>query len=371
VQCDLALLAVDDERFWDDLPLQACTDDVPTLQHIVTAVGYPVGGENLCVTRGVVSRIDLLDYTFLEQESCRVSGERLLVLQIDAAINPGNSGGPVFNSDGCVVGVAFAGLDEADNIGYVIPMPVVHLFLRSYEQRNAFGQLPSLGLSFQSTENRGLRRHLNLDVDGRNGLLVVCVSPLHPAASQAGVQVGDVVTKLDGLEVAEDGTVQVIVGGLVFLELSMPLIAAGLFDHVPDSSSSGRILTHLQAKRKRAEERIVLLAAILESELTISYDACVGRQLTKFNGQAVTHLKALAAAVTNASAAPFLKFEFDEWVAVLETAASKKAEADVLRAHDISSWCSADVDPTGDSVLLGCITAFSLRPNKKGLPALS
>jgi len=164
---------------------------------------------------------------------------------------------------------------------------------------------------------------------------------------------------------------QVIVGGLVFLELSMPLIAAGLFDHVPDSSSSGRILTHLQAKRKRAEERIVLLAAILESELTISYDACVGRQLTKFNGQAVTHLKALAAAVTNASAAPFLKFEFDEWVAVLETAASKKAEADVLRAHDISSWCSADVDPTGDSVLLGCITAFSLRPNKTGLPALS
>jgi len=212
VQCDLALLAVDDERFWDDLPLQACTDDVPTLQHIVTAVGYPVGGENLCVTRGVVSRIDLLDYTFLEQESCRVSGERLLVLQIDAAINPGNSGGPVFNSDGCVVGVAFAGLDEADNIGYVIPMPVVHLFLRSYEQRNAFGQLPSLGLSFQSTENRGLRRHLNLDVDGRNGLLVVCVSPLHPAASQAGVQVGDVVTKLDGLEVAEDGTVQAMPG---------------------------------------------------------------------------------------------------------------------------------------------------------------
>ena len=40
VQCDLALLAVDDERFWDDLPLQACTDDVPSLQHVVTAVGY-------------------------------------------------------------------------------------------------------------------------------------------------------------------------------------------------------------------------------------------------------------------------------------------------------------------------------------------
>lgn len=41
------------------------------------------------MTRGVVSRIDMLDYTFLQQKC----GERLLVLQIDAAINPGNSGG--------------------------------------------------------------------------------------------------------------------------------------------------------------------------------------------------------------------------------------------------------------------------------------
>ena len=84
IQCDLALLTVDDESFWEGLPLQACTDAIPTLQSTVTAVGYPVGGENLCVTRGVVSRIDLLDYTFLEQ----AQGERLLVLQIDAASAP-------------------------------------------------------------------------------------------------------------------------------------------------------------------------------------------------------------------------------------------------------------------------------------------
>ena len=43
------------------LPLQQVTDALPMLQHIVTAVGYPVGGENLSVTRGVVSRIDLLE----------------------------------------------------------------------------------------------------------------------------------------------------------------------------------------------------------------------------------------------------------------------------------------------------------------------
>ena len=49
------------------------------------------------------------------------------MLQIDAAINPGNSGGPVFDPTGKVVGVAFAGLDEADNVGYVIPMPVPYM----------------------------------------------------------------------------------------------------------------------------------------------------------------------------------------------------------------------------------------------------
>ena len=72
VQCDLALLTVDDAKFWDELPLQQCIDAIPSLQQVVTAVGYPVGGENLSVTRGVVSRIDLLDYTFLEQVPGRI-----------------------------------------------------------------------------------------------------------------------------------------------------------------------------------------------------------------------------------------------------------------------------------------------------------
>lgn len=40
------------------------SEEVPALDADVVAVGYPMGGENLCVTRGVVSRIDLMDYTF-------------------------------------------------------------------------------------------------------------------------------------------------------------------------------------------------------------------------------------------------------------------------------------------------------------------
>ena len=107
---------------------------------------------------------------------------------------------------------------------------------------------------------------------------------------------------------------------------------------------------------------MVLLVSILESELTISYDAaCVGRQLTKFNGSSVLNLKSLAASVAAASSSQYLKFEFDERRAVLETALSKKTEGDVLRAHDVPSWCSADVDPRGGGVVMNCVTAFSWR----------
>jgi S1-C subfamily serine protease len=54
--------------------------------------------------------------------------------QIDAAINAGNSGGPAFNDRGECVGIAFQSLkhDDAENIGYVIPTPVINHFITDY-----------------------------------------------------------------------------------------------------------------------------------------------------------------------------------------------------------------------------------------------
>lgn len=58
---DLALLTVDDDSFWENLtPLQLA--EVPHLQDSVVVVGYPVGGDSICVTKGVVSRVDLRPY---------------------------------------------------------------------------------------------------------------------------------------------------------------------------------------------------------------------------------------------------------------------------------------------------------------------
>lgn len=63
-----------------------------------------------------------------------------LLLQIDAAINSGNSGGPAFNDKGKCVGIAFQSLkhEDVENIGYVIPTPVIMHFIQDYEKNGAY-----------------------------------------------------------------------------------------------------------------------------------------------------------------------------------------------------------------------------------------
>ena len=96
-ECDLALLMVPDPDFFEGtqpIPI----GDLPRLSDQVSVCGYPIGGDRLSITQGIVSRIELIRYA--------QSQRRLLGVQIDAAINSGNSGGPVIK-DGALVGVAF------------------------------------------------------------------------------------------------------------------------------------------------------------------------------------------------------------------------------------------------------------------------
>ena len=89
-ECDLAILEVEDEAFWNDLdPLEF--GELPDLFEDVNVIGYPVGGDGISISSGVVSRIEMQEYA----QACT----ELLAIQIDAAINPGNSGGPVTNSE--------------------------------------------------------------------------------------------------------------------------------------------------------------------------------------------------------------------------------------------------------------------------------
>lgn len=110
-ECDLAILIVESDEFWEGMHFLEL-GDIPFLQQAVAVVGYPQGGDNISVTKGVVSRVEPTQYVH--------GATQLMAIQIDAAINPGNSGGPAIMGNK-VAGVAFQNLSGAENIGYVSP----------------------------------------------------------------------------------------------------------------------------------------------------------------------------------------------------------------------------------------------------------
>lgn len=194
--CDLAILGVYDESFFaGTTPLEF--GGVPALESEVSVYGYPIGGDRLSVTRGIVSRIDFQPYSHSAIDSH-------LAIQIDAAINPGNSGGPVMQ-DGKVVGVAFQGFrgDVAQNVGYMIPTPVVQRFLKDVED-GTYDRYMDLSATFYPLVNPAQRRALGLsEEDG--GVLVGSV--FDGGASDGKLRTGDVILSVDGLQVFADGKI--------------------------------------------------------------------------------------------------------------------------------------------------------------------
>ncbi|CAI9090764.1 OLC1v1025599C3 [Oldenlandia corymbosa var. corymbosa] len=192
--CDLAILVVENEEFWEDMnPLEF--GEIPYLQEAVAVVGYPQGGDNISVTKGVVSRVEPTQYVH--------GATQLLAIQIDAAINPGNSGGPAIMGDK-VAGVAFQNLSGAENIGYIIPVPVIKHFIAGVEESGNYKGFCSLGLSCQSTENVQLRENFQMRPD-LTGVMVNRINPLSEAHKV--LKKDDIILSFDGIPIANDGTV--------------------------------------------------------------------------------------------------------------------------------------------------------------------
>jgi S1-C subfamily serine protease len=190
---DLALLGVDDESFWTDaVPLELGA--LPELRDKVSVYGFPEGGEGLSITQGIISRVEVTQYVH--------SKIYLLGLQIDAAINSGNSGGPVIMEDK-IIGVAMQSLEQAENIGYIIPVPIIEHFLVDLEDGQYDG-FPDDGVLAQTLENETFRNSLELPDDEAGVYVAVVV----PGSSSAGyLKPGDVVLEIDGHSVASNGSV--------------------------------------------------------------------------------------------------------------------------------------------------------------------
>jgi S1-C subfamily serine protease len=204
--CDLAVLAVDDEAFFEGMREAEFSDDLPKLNDEVTVLGFPMGGTRLSITKGIVSRIDYSGYSH--------SGvDQHLVLQVDAAINPGNSGGPVIFRDK-VVGLAFQVLRWGENIGYSIPIPVIEHFLADVDDGTYHGY-PELGVAFMDTRNPALRRDLALPAD-RTGAVVTYIDPF--GSAKGHLRCRDVLLSIDGYVIANDGTVELEGNTVIFAE---------------------------------------------------------------------------------------------------------------------------------------------------------
>lgn len=198
--CDLALLEIVDEKDYKNffgnvtkLPI----GNVPKLESEVRVIGYPIGGERISVTRGVISRIDFSTYSHSQTD-------QHLVIQIDAAINPGNSGGPVLQNDN-VVGVAFQGLTSADNTGYMIPTPVIKRFLKDVED-GSYDHYVDLAIDEFPLMNPAQRKALGLP-DNDRGILVVSV--MKDGSCDGVLEDGDVLLSIDGLPIYSNGKVKI------------------------------------------------------------------------------------------------------------------------------------------------------------------
>lgn len=168
----------------------------------VAAIGAPFGFEN-SVTSGIVSAKNrtLPDDGYMP------------FIQTDVAINPGNSGGPLFNLKGQVVGInsqIYSRSGGFMGISFAIPIDVA---MNVAEQLKANGKVQrgQLGVVIQEV-SYDLAKSFGLDK--ASGALIAKIMP-NSAAQQAGLQVGDIVRKVNGEEVRASSDLPVMVGSIM------------------------------------------------------------------------------------------------------------------------------------------------------------
>ena len=193
-ECDLALITVENKRFFKNLK-KLKIGGVPSLQSKVTTYGYPIGGERISITEGVISRIEIGTYAHSGKSA-------FLKIQTDAAINSGNSGGPVMQR-GKIVGIAFQARRSSNNIGFMIPVPVINHFLKDVRD-GRYNGFPSLGIISQQLQNKSFRQYLGM----KNNQTGIFVSHVLPGSSAFKIiKKGDVLLKIEKIKIANDGSI--------------------------------------------------------------------------------------------------------------------------------------------------------------------
>ena len=174
------------------------------LGQLAIAIGNPLGTFENTVTTGVVSG---LGRQIRAGDSAGSTSEQLNnLIQTDAAINPGNSGGPLINSAGQVIGVNTAVNQDAQGIGFAIPINVARPIMLLALDGKPIAR-PWIGVYYTPIDKQ-LAQERGLDVD--HGVLIDRTASGAPGvfpgspADDAGLQDGDIVVAVDGDAVDED-----------------------------------------------------------------------------------------------------------------------------------------------------------------------
>jgi len=371
---DLALVEVENARFFDNAPAIPI-GEMPKLQQEVVVYGFPIGGVTLSITSGIVSRVEIDAYM--------QSRRNLLSVQIDAAINEGNSGGPVV-SDGAVAGIAMQGMDDADNVGYMIPSPVIRHFLEDVADGRYDG-FPLLGIDVQDMESDAQRRAARMGPSA-TGALVTRVD--YGGPSFGILRPRDVLLAIDGRAIANDLTVSwpgvgrvdyevtsqskqigetvtatilrdgkkmkktikltphapLVPGrrttewpryfqfaGLVFQPLSEDLIDEP--DAVYPDSLNYAVVNNLVTKARR---EIVVLGQVLPHGVNRGYQEWGGETVRLVNGVVPRDLKHLASIIDQAQGNWLRIVTGDGWVLTLDLDDARRANWQILDDYGIS-----------------------------------
>ncbi|MBR2838875.1 MAG: trypsin-like peptidase domain-containing protein [Kiritimatiellae bacterium] len=217
---DLALVSVDDPKFMADItPLEI--GETPHVQDDVMAIGYPIGGDDISYTRGIISRIEDIRYSH--------GWTTLLGIQVDAAINPGNSGGPVLDmKSGKIAGIAFQGKDKekSEALGYIIPPDIIRHFLADIRDGKVDG-FSDILFAWDQMESPSKRRYYKMG-SGQTG---VVVDHVESTLGDDSIRTDDVILEIDGYKVSNNGRIR-IEGGAA-RSLFYPLYIRQIGEKIP------------------------------------------------------------------------------------------------------------------------------------------
>ena len=175
---DLAVIDIDGDGF----PFLDWYEGDVTTGTSVYAPGYPLGDPEFTLTEGIVSK----EKAGGETDWASVDS----VIEHTAQILPGNSGGPLVTEDGAIVAVNYAGYNEFD-LNYAIGRDEVYRIL---DQLQAGENVTSIGVNGTAFVS-----------DELSGIWVSAVESGSPAAL-LGIRGGDIITEIEGLVMATDGT---------------------------------------------------------------------------------------------------------------------------------------------------------------------